>query len=67
MHTESFMASWEKILAYNGREVRVEMGGDRTVIGTVTGLEPDGSLKVRDEHGKTVIVRFGEVRLRLFA
>lgn len=67
MHTESFMSSWEKILAYYNREVRVEMGGDQAVIGRVVGLETDGSLKVRDEHGKIVIVRFGEVRLRLFA
>jgi hypothetical protein len=43
------------------------MGGDRVVIGKVTGLESDGSLKVLDEHGKTVTVRFGDVRLRLFA
>jgi BirA family biotin operon repressor/biotin-[acetyl-CoA-carboxylase] ligase len=67
MHSASFMASWEKMLAYYEREVRVEMGGDRVVLGKVTGLESDGSLKVREENGNTVIVRFGEVRLRLFA
>lgn len=67
MHTDSFMASWEKSLAYYGMEVRVEMGGDQVVMGKVTGLEADGSLKILDEHGKTVTVRFGDVRLRLFA
>ena len=67
MHTDSFMASWEKILAYRGRDVRVEMGADQVVMGKVIGLEADGSLKVLDENGKTIPVRFGDVRLRLFA
>ncbi len=67
MHTDSFMSSWEKSLAYYGRGVRVEMGGDQVVVGKVTGLGPDGSLKVLDDNGKTVTVRFGDVRLRLFA
>jgi len=67
MHTDSFMASWEKSLAYYGMEVRVEMGAEQVVTGKVIGLETDGSLKILDEHGKTVTVRFGDVRLRLFA
>ena len=67
MGTDSFMASWEKSMAYYDKEVRVEMGGDQVIIGKVTGLESDGSLKVLDDHGKTVTVRFGDVRLRLFA
>jgi BirA family transcriptional regulator, biotin operon repressor / biotin---[acetyl-CoA-carboxylase] ligase len=67
MHTDSFMASWEKSLAYYGMEVRAEMGADQVVTGKVAGLATDGSLKILDEHGKTVTVRFGDVRLRLFA
>lgn len=67
MHSDSFMASWEKSLAYYGRQVRVEMGGEQSITGKVIGLEQDGSLKVQDEHGKIVTVRFGDVRLRLFA
>jgi BirA family biotin operon repressor/biotin-[acetyl-CoA-carboxylase] ligase len=67
MRSDSFMASWEKSLAYYGRQVRVEMGGEQSVTGTVIGLEADGSLKLRDEHGKNVTVRFGDVRLRLSA
>jgi biotin-(acetyl-CoA carboxylase) ligase len=43
------------------------MGGEQTVTGKVTGLEPDGSLKLSDENGKSVTVRFGDVRLRPFA
>ncbi len=67
IHTDSFMSTWEKSLAYYGKEVRADMGGDRVVNGKVIGLESDGSLKIRDEHDKTVTVRFGDVRLRLFA
>ena len=67
MGTDSFMSSWEKKLAYYGRQVRVEMGGEKSVSGEVIGLESDGSLKLRDDDGKTISVRFGDVRLRLFA
>ena len=67
MRSDAFMASWEKSLAYYGRQVRVEMGNEQSVTGEVTGLESDGSLKLSDENGKTVTVRFGDVRLRLFA
>jgi len=64
--TDSFMSSWEKKLAYYGRQVRVEMGSDKSVSGKVIGLESDGSLKIRDDDGKSITVRFGDVRLRLF-
>jgi len=67
MGTDAFMSSWEKKLAYYGRQVRVEMGGEKSVYGKVIGLESDGSLKLRDDDGKTISVRFGDVRLRLFA
>lgn len=66
IHTDAFMASWEKNLAYYGKDVRAEMGGDHAVTGRVIGLDSDGSLKVLDNHGRTVTVRFGDVRLRLF-
>lgn len=65
MHTNAFMNSWEKSLAYLGREVRAEMGNDQIVTGKVTGLEVDGSLKIIDDSGKSITVRFGDVRLRL--
>jgi len=67
MGTDAFLSSWEKKLAYYGRQVRVEMGGEKSVSGKVVGLETDGSLKIRDDNGKTIPVRFGDVRLRLFA
>ncbi len=65
--TDSFMSSWEKKLAYNGRQVRVEMGGEKSVSGKVVGLESDGSLRLKGDDGKSISVRFGDVRLRLFA
>jgi biotin-(acetyl-CoA carboxylase) ligase len=67
MRTDSFMASWEKSLAWQGQDVRVELGADKVVYGKIAGLESDGSLRVKDERGKTVTVRFGDVRLRLFS
>ncbi|MBI4761889.1 MAG: biotin--[acetyl-CoA-carboxylase] ligase [Chloroflexota bacterium] len=66
MGTDSFLAAWEKKLAYYGRQVRVELGGEKAVAGKVIGLESDGSLKIRDDNGKIIPVRFGDVRLRLF-
>ena len=65
--TKSFLSSWEKKLAYYGRQVRVEMGGEKSVSGKVIGLESDGSLRLRDDDGNFISVRFGDVRLRLFA
>jgi len=65
--TDSFISSWEKKLAYFGRQVRVEMGGGKSVSGKVIGLESDGSLRLQDDDGKSVSVQFGDVRLRLFA
>ena len=35
--------------------------------GELIGLNPDGSLVLRDENGKSVTVRFGEVHLRPLA
>jgi BirA family transcriptional regulator, biotin operon repressor / biotin---[acetyl-CoA-carboxylase] ligase len=67
LRTDSFMTAWEKSLAYYGRQVRVDMGGEQTVTGTIVGLAADGSLKLLDENGESITVRFGDVRLRLFA
>jgi BirA family biotin operon repressor/biotin-[acetyl-CoA-carboxylase] ligase len=65
--TDSFMLSWEKALAYHGRQVRVEMGRGKSISGEVIGLEPDGSLRLLGDDGKSISVQFGDVRLRLFA
>lgn len=65
--TDSFIVSWEKRLAYNGRQVRVEMGGEQAITGKLVGLGSDGSLRLINDNGKSVTVRFGDVRLRPFA
>ena len=62
--TDSFIESWEKALAFRGEQVQVEEGTGVPVTGKLLGLEPDGSLKVSQEDGKSVTVRFGDVRLR---
>jgi len=65
--TDSFMTTWEKKLAYFGRQVQVEMGGGKSICGEVIGLDANGSLRLRSDDGKSVSVQFGDVRLRLFA
>jgi len=62
--TDSFIASWEKALAFRGESVQAEHGDGSRVTGKLLGLEPDGSLRISNEDGKSVTVRFGDVRLR---
>lgn len=62
--SDSFLASWEKALAFRGEHVQVEAGSGSSVTGKLLGLEPDGSLRLSNESGKSVTVRFGDVRLR---
>ena len=62
--TDSFLASWEKSLAFRGEVVQVEEGTANPITGKLIGLEPDGSLRLNGEQGDPVTVRFGDVRLR---
>ena len=62
--SESFISSWEKVLAFRGEEVQVEQGDGSLLTGKLLGLEPDGSLKLSDGQGSSITVRFGDVRLR---
>ncbi len=62
--SEAFLASWEKALAFRGEQVQVEEGKGTSVTGKLLGLEPDGSLRLSNVDGKSVTVRFGDVRLR---
>jgi BirA family transcriptional regulator, biotin operon repressor / biotin---[acetyl-CoA-carboxylase] ligase len=61
---DAFLKAWEENLAFHGQQVQVEGGSGNPVIGELLGLDVDGGLCMRDEHGKSIIVRFGEVRLR---
>ena len=62
--TDSFIASWEKALAFRGEQVQVEEGSGISIVGKLLGLESDGSLRLSSEDGKSITVRFGDVRLR---
>jgi len=65
--TDAFLKSWEGSLAYRGQQVQIQRGSGHPLIGKLLGLEPDGGLRLRDEHGKSVTVRFGEIHLRPLA
>ena len=62
--TDSFITSWEKALAFRDEPVQVEDGNGAALTGKLLGLESDGSLRISSEDGKSVTVRFGDVRLR---
>lgn len=64
LSTDSFIASWEKALAFRGEQIQVEQGDGSLDRGKLLGLEPDGSLRLIDENGKSMTVRFGDVRVR---
>ena len=65
--TEEFLKQWENLLALRGETVQVETEKAPQVTGQISGLDSDGSLKIRNEHGEFVTVRFGDVRLRPLA
>jgi BirA family transcriptional regulator, biotin operon repressor / biotin---[acetyl-CoA-carboxylase] ligase len=65
--TDEFIAQWEGLLALRDENVQVESEKNPPVTGQIHGLETDGSLRLRNEHGEFVTVRFGDVRLRPLA
>lgn len=67
MSTNEFLTRWQGKLAYQGQRVQVESGNAPAATGELAGLESDGSLKLRNEHGEFIPVRFGDVRLRPLA
>jgi BirA family transcriptional regulator, biotin operon repressor / biotin---[acetyl-CoA-carboxylase] ligase len=67
LETDAFLEAWEERLAFRGQQVQVEARSGNPLIGQILGLEADGSLCLRNEYGKTVTVRFGEVHLRPLA
>jgi len=62
--TGKFLKAWDEKLAYRGQQVQVRGGSEKTIVGELLGLESDGSLRLREERGKSVTVQFGEVHLR---
>lgn len=64
INTGRFIQAWEEKLAFRGEIVQIHAGGVESSYGVLDGLESDGSLRLRDEHDKSIIVRFGDVSLR---
>jgi BirA family transcriptional regulator, biotin operon repressor / biotin---[acetyl-CoA-carboxylase] ligase len=62
--TNELINTWENLLAFRGEQVQASTGSDSTITGELLGLESDGSLRLGDAHGKSVIIRFGDVSLR---
>jgi biotin-(acetyl-CoA carboxylase) ligase len=62
--TGAFLNAWEASLAFRGQQVQVSGRSDKPLNGELLGLNPDGSLRLRDEHSKFITVQFGEVQLR---
>lgn len=62
--SEELIHAWEEKLAFRGEQVQVQDGGALNKGGIVRGLESDGSLRLEDEDGKSMTVRFGDVSLR---
>ncbi len=62
--TDEFLGAWEESLAYRGRQVQVWSDNMVPLIGELTGLETDGSLRLRSAEGKLSSVQFGEIHLR---
>lgn len=61
---EDFITQWQELLAFRNETVQVETGNTRPISGKISGLDTDGSLRMLNEHGEIVTVRFGDVRLR---
>lgn len=61
---DELILAWERDLAFRGQQVQVMARGEQIATGELLGLESDGSLRLRDEHGNPMTVRFGDVRLR---
>lgn len=66
LSSDELMNKWGAALAFRGRQVRVEMGAGKTVVGRLEGILSDGSLRLRDDNNKSVTVQFGDVSLRPF-
>jgi len=61
--TGELVKAWEENLAFRGEQVRIERGNEEPLLGQVTGLEADGSLRL-SVNDKIVTVQFGEIHLR---
>ena len=58
-----FIRAWESSLAFRGHLVALGRDGNQPLVGTLLGLEMDGSLRLMADSMPTV-VHFGEIHLR---
>ena len=64
LKTSVFFDAWQERLAFQGERVEVWGEGETPRAGTLEGLMPDGSLRLRSLNGDSYVVQFGEVHLR---
>jgi len=64
LESDELIKAWEEILAFRSEQVQIQDGTDTPITGELLGIESDGSLRLRDAHDKSIIVRFGDVSLR---
>lgn len=64
VHEPDFVRAWQQRLAFRGEWVQVRLEDGPPLEGYVAGLNPDGSLRLRDRAGHFSAVQFGEVHLR---
>lgn len=65
--TDEFIASWNDLLAFRGKQVQIRAGEESPITGELLGLASDGSLQALDARGRIVTVHFGDVSLRAVA
>lgn len=65
--SDELITQWKGLLAFQGETVQIETSKTTPISGKISGLDPDGSLRLLNEHGETVTVRFGDVRVRPLA
>ena len=64
LDSDEFMRAWEEALAFRGEQVQIVKDGAAAITGELLGLEPDGSLRLRDAGDNILAVQVGEIHLR---
>jgi BirA family biotin operon repressor/biotin-[acetyl-CoA-carboxylase] ligase len=64
INSDSFLQTWEALLAFRGERVQVQAKDEQSLVGDLIGLAPDGSLRLRGEKGEILLARAGDLSLR---
>jgi BirA family biotin operon repressor/biotin-[acetyl-CoA-carboxylase] ligase len=62
--TDTFIHTWESLLAFRGEQVEIRRDGQGVSLGQLDGLEQDGGLRLYSPQGDVFTIQFGEVHLR---